>query len=134
MGHSNQDVFPIALSLPKEIPLVASDRTEQPEDRVLHGGGAIGRRFRILGVEPHGWSTVLIEDEGGRAYVVTSATGRLTEIAAADALDLIDRRTYRPWRGNRDWSDLDHLPLIATARQRPHPPTTDTAEGDAAFP
>jgi hypothetical protein len=92
----------------------------QPVDEPVLGPIALDdRRFRIIAVEPHGWSTMLIEDEAGRAFVAATATGRLVEIAAADVDAMLERRTYRPWQGDRRWSSLATLPLLSTARNRP---------------
>jgi hypothetical protein len=112
---------------------VTSDRTEMAEDRVLHAGAESENRFRIFAVEPHGWSTILIEDQAGRTYLVTTATGRYTEIPAADTRRMVERRDYRPWHGGRVWSTIEELPLVAGTRQRPHPPA-DITDGDPAYP
>lgn len=111
---------------------MSRDRTASPQDRVLPTD-AEETLYRVVGVEPHGWSTVLIEDQQGRAYVVAAATGRMVQIPHGDAMALVERRTYRPWQGNRAWSPFGRLPLIAAAGSgEAPPPPADAAE--PAFP
>jgi hypothetical protein len=104
---------------PKEAP-VTRDRIEstQPDAPPL---------FRIAGVEPHGWSTVLVEEQSGRAFLLATATGRLTEIAPAQARALLADRSYRAWQGDRDWAPLDSLPLIDPGVLPTGSPATDHA-------
>lgn len=105
------------------------DRAVSPHDRLVTADPD-GARFRIAGVEPHGWSTVLIEDTAGRHYVLSAATGRLSEVHGAEAQRLFNDRIYRRWNGNRQWSALDRLPLVAQVASRAFDPL-DTGQGDA---
>ena len=96
------------------------------EDRVVEPAAATSpetRLFRIGAVEPHGWSTVLLEDERGRWFEAVTASGRLSELSREEVDDLIRNRTYRKWHGDRAWSPLERLPLFGA--EVPQPPQTD---------
>lgn len=84
--------------------------------------------YRIVGVEPHGWSTVLLEDDAGNWFVAVTASRRLNPIARADAEDLIRNRTYRKWQGGRDWATLDRLPLFAADDSQLSAMTADSVD------
>jgi coenzyme F420-reducing hydrogenase beta subunit len=106
---------------------VARDRAVSTDDRVIDAAPG-DDLYRVSGVEPHGWSTVLIEDQVGRYFVASVVTGRLTEVQSSDAQQMIQRRTYRRWHGDRSWATLDRLPLVANAAPRPMPVPDATEE------
>lgn len=103
---------------------MSRDRAVPPHDRVVEPAPD-EPLYRVAGVEPHGWSTVLIEDRSGRFFISSAATGRLLEVRASEAHRMIQDRTYRRWHGDRRWSTLDRLPLVAQVAVRPM--TTDDA-------
>ena len=109
-------------------------RAELPHDRIVESrtDRAELTLFRVTGVEPHGWSTVLIEARGGRFYIASTATGHLTEVDADEANRLIQDRTYRRWHGDRSWSVYERLPLIAQSFGRQYL-IHDQSEGDTSF-
>ncbi|MEA2583836.1 MAG: hypothetical protein QOF33_1921 [Thermomicrobiales bacterium] len=76
-------------------------------------------RFRIVAAEAHSWSSLLLEDERGQRYLYVVGTQALTEIAADAAEDLIAKRAYRTWRGERSWTALDQLPLLGQVTGTP---------------
>jgi hypothetical protein len=78
-------------------------------------------KYRLTAVEPHGWSTVVIEDNAGKVYLAVTASGIMTEISADEANELIQSRAYRRWNGDRSWTDLERLPLFDTALAHPTP-------------
>jgi hypothetical protein len=107
---------------------VTRSRGSNPEDRVVAEESAPERLYRLFAVEPHGWSTVLLEDQLGSIYVASSVTGDLTEISVEDARQRLTDRVYRLWNGERRWSPLESLPLVASAfaRDIPQSPFQDT--------
>lgn len=82
-------------------------------------------QYRLLAVEPHGWSSVLVEDRQGAIFIVATAVRSLRRITAEQAELAIAQRTYRLWRGSREWAPLDALPLIAPAFSGEAPPPLD---------
>jgi len=84
--------------------------------------------FRIAGVEPYGWSTVLLEDDSGRWYVAVSASGRWSEISSDEADDLFRTRTYREWHGDRSWSPFERLPLLGGGLPQSPPTASDSVD------
>lgn len=68
-------------------------------------------RYRVLAAEAHSWSSLLLEDERGQRYLFVVGPGTLTKLADGAVDDLLARRTYRPWRGDRSWVPLHQLPL-----------------------
>ncbi|HEY7031657.1 MAG TPA: hypothetical protein VH482_10035 [Thermomicrobiales bacterium] len=86
-------------------------------------------RFRILAAEAHSWSSLLLEDDRGQRYLYVVDTDALTRVAADSADDLLAKRAYRPWRGDRSWAPLDELPLIKQAAATAPPP-----EATVGFP
>lgn len=113
---------------------MARDRAESPRDCIveLPAGDSEPALFRVTGVEPHGWSTILIEDREGRFYVASTATGHLTEIDGSEALRLIENRTYRRWHGDRSWSAYDRLPLVAQSVGRQFAPP-ESSQSDTSL-
>jgi hypothetical protein len=111
---------------------VSRDRAESSDDRVVESEAKSPALFRVVGVEPHGWSTILIEDQTGRMFIAATATGRLSQIDAEEAATLIQGRTYRKWHGDRAWTPLDHLPLLAPVFSRPVP-SPDASSGESAL-
>jgi hypothetical protein len=96
---------------------VISNRMEATGDRIVTPDIS-EPRYRILAVLPHGWSTLLIEDDRGRTFTVDSTTRCLTPIDSDDARQLIDERAFRTWQGDRDWSSLDRLLLLSSSAGR----------------
>ena len=99
-----------------------------PDDRLIETPQATSLEsplLRIAGVEPHGWSTILLEDDSGRFYVAVTASGRLSEVSRAEADDLLRIRTYREWHGDRSWSPFERLPLIGGDFAEPLPTASD---------
>jgi hypothetical protein len=84
-------------------------------------------RYRILAAEAHSWSSLLLEDERGQRYLHVVGTGALTKVTAVSADDLLAKRAYRPWRGERSWAQLDQLPLLKQA-------STTAPIADVPFP
>jgi hypothetical protein len=84
-------------------------------------------RYRIVAAEAHSWSSLLLEDERGQRYLYVAGTKALTKVAADAADDLLAKRVYRTWRGERSWAPLDHLPLFKQAG------STTTADLPVAF-
>jgi hypothetical protein len=76
-------------------------------------------RYRILAAEAHSWSSLLLEDERGQRYLFVVGTKTPTKIAVDAADDLLAKRAYRPWRGDRSWAPLDELPLLKPASTTP---------------
>jgi hypothetical protein len=72
-------------------------------------------RYRIVAAEAHSWSSLLLEDERGQRYLYAVGTKALTKITADSADELLARRAYRTWRGERAWAPLDQLPLLKQA-------------------
>lgn len=103
---------------------------ESQQDRVLEPA-LEPVLFRVVGVEPHGWSTVLVEDDAGRCYIAVTSSGRLSELPRAEANELVRTRTYRRWHGDQSWSEFERLPLISSAFSQPAAPT-DESTGDVA--
>jgi hypothetical protein len=73
--------------------------------------------YRIVAAEAHSWSSLLLEDERGQRYLYVVGTRTLAEVAAASADDLLARRVYRTWRGDRAWAPLDQLPPLRHATE-----------------
>ena len=113
---------------------MSRDRAESPRDRIVETptDRAEQTLFRVAGVEPHGWSTVLIEDSSGRFYFASTATGHLTEIEAGEANRLIQNRTYRRWHGDRSWTAYERLPLVAQSQGRQYFPQ-DPSGGESTI-
>ena len=93
-------------------------------------------RYRIVAAEAHSWSSLLLEDERGQRYLYAIGTKSLTKIGADSANELLARRAYRTWRGERSWAPLDQLPLlkhtaVGVAAGLPLAFPTDIHEGDA---
>jgi hypothetical protein len=76
-------------------------------------------RYRILAAEAHSWSSLLLEDERGQRYLYVVGTKALTKVGADSADDLLARRAYRPWRGERSLAPLDQLPLLKQSLSSP---------------
>lgn len=74
-------------------------------------------RYRIVAAEAHSWSSLLLEDERGRRYLYVVGTRALTRVSAGSAADLLARRAYRTWRGERSWAPLDRLPVYKLAME-----------------
>jgi hypothetical protein len=113
---------------------VPRDRAESPRDRIVETqtDRAEQTLFRVAGVEPHGWSTVLIEDGGGRFYIASTTTGHLTEVGADEANRLIQNRTYRRWHGDRSWTVYERLPLVAQSHARQYT-AQDPSDGESTI-
>jgi hypothetical protein len=107
---------------------VTRDRAQSSPDQLIESVPAGEPLFRVVGVEPHGWSTVLIEDQLGRCFIAATASGRLSEIEAAEARRLIQGRTYRRWHGDRSWTTLERMPLLSSAFTREVPPPEPTGD------
>ena len=107
---------------------MSRDRIADTQDRVVVPEAKGERLFRIYAVEPHGWSTVLIEDENMRIFLCSTTAAALTEVSATDAQALLLNRSYRRWFGSSEWAPLSQLPLVAATFSRP---TADQSEGSA---
>jgi len=105
---------------------VSRDRIADAQDHVVVPDPKVERLFRIFAVEPHGWSTVLIEDESQRIFLCSITAAALTEVSAADARALLLNRSYRRWYGSSEWAALSQLPLVAATFSRP---SADHANG-----
>ena len=104
-------------------------RTSKPEDRVVAEQSTPANVYRLFAVEPHGWSTVLLEDRAGSIYLASSATGSLISVSRDDAERMLAERAYRLWQGDRRWAALESLPLVASAFVRDIPqPDHDGAD------
>ena len=86
--------------------------SDPSHDDQLIRAAIVAPKYRIVGVEPHGWSTVVIEDDSGRFFVAVTASGLLTEIQAHEAEKLVQDRTCRRWNGDRSWTEFERLPLL----------------------
>jgi hypothetical protein len=82
------------------------------DDRIPRGGS---EQYRLFAVEPHGWSSVLVQDRHGAIYIVATAVRSLHRISIEQAELSLTQRKYRLWHGSREWAPLDALPLIAGA-------------------
>lgn len=107
---------------------MSRDRIADAQDHVVVPEAQPERLFRIYAVEPHGWSTVLIEDEGKRIFLCSTTAAALTEVSAADAQALLLNRSYRRWFGSSEWAPLSQLPLVSATFSRP---TADHAESSS---
>ena len=70
-------------------------------------------RYRIVAAEAHSWSSLLLEDErGGHVLYVVGAKSP-TKVPSRAVSELLARRAYRPWHGDRSWATLDQLPILS---------------------
>jgi hypothetical protein len=88
------------------------------EDRILSQPSNRVELFRLFAVEPHGWSTVLLEDQNRTIYLASTVTGSLSRLSGQEAEGLIAQRAYRMWHGERSWAPLESLPLISSSFAR----------------
>ena len=72
-------------------------------------------RYRIVAAEAHSWSSLLLEDERGQHFLYVVGTKALTKVPTGAADDLLAKRAYRTWRGERSWTALDQLPIVQQA-------------------
>src|SRR4051812_17315525 len=98
---------------------VSRRRSGSLQDRVVEPAVAAPARFRVLAVEPHGWSTALVESEQGATFLISTATQSLSELPREEAERLVDERHYRLWNGDRTWRELAALPLVSAASFQP---------------
>lgn len=105
-------------------------RMSHPEDRVIADPSTPEGLYRLFAVEPHGWSTVLLEDQLRSIFLASSATGNLIQVSREEAERMLAERIYRLWQGDRRWAPLESLPLVASAFARDASQTDiETAEG-----
>lgn len=107
-------------------------RTSDRSDSLVKERVSREQQFRLFAVEPHGWSTFMLEDRQGQIYLGSVKTGTLTPVRHEDAEQMLDTRAYRQWNGDRAWASLDRLPLIAWAFTGNVPPA-DGAGAETAF-
>lgn len=76
-------------------------------------------RYRLRAAEAHSWSSVIVETEASGLFLLSVRTGLLTRIDAEAADRLVATRAYRLWRGDRNWSLLERLPVFAASQISP---------------
>ncbi len=108
------------------------DRDSETTDSIVSEREPARQQYRLFAVEPHGWSSFMLEDQEGRVYLGSATAGTLISVRQEDVERMLRTRAYRRWNGDRAWTSLDRLPLVAWAFSQFVPPQNE-AGAEAAF-